>query len=163
MAKQRAYIESSVISYLAAYLAGRLSKDDRNRVRQQLTALWWERRHEWDCVVSATVVVEVGRGNSDAAAHRLAIAKSFAEVPITPEADLLTDLLVSHKLVPESVRADAVHLAAAAVNGAQVLVTWNQKHLANPALRSRIESLIRKQGWQPAKVVTPGQLLEELA
>jgi len=130
-------------------------------MRQLLTALWWECRHEWDCVVSATVMMEIAEGDVDAAAQRLELARSLGKVPSSPEVGVLSDLLIASKLVPESVKADAIHLATAAVNGAHFLATWNQKHLNNPDLRFRISELIRKQGWQPVRVVTPAQLLEE--
>ena len=157
MEKKRVYVESSVISYLNP----RLSKDEQKRTWQKQTALWWERRHEWDCVVSATVLLEIARGNLIAAAQRWEKAISLVEVPALPEMDLLEDLLVARKLVPEAARPDAVHLATAAVHGAHYLLTWNLKHLANPALRSRIEDLIREHGWEPAKVITPAELLKE--
>jgi len=157
MAKKRVYIESSVLSYLTA----RPVNDGPNRNRQQLTAMWWDRRHEWECVVSPTVMVEVARGDPDAAARRLEKAQSFAELPASPEAEFLAKLLLSHELVPESVKADAAHLAMAAVHGVDYLLTWNQKHLDNLHLRSRVEDFIRKQGWRPAMVITPERLLFE--
>ena len=157
MEKKRAYVESSVISYLAAWPA----RDDLVRLRQQMTALWWERRHEWECVVSPTVMEEITRGDPAAAARRLEKARSLMELPVSSHAELLTRLLLSHELVPESARADAVHLATAAIHGAHYLVTWNQKHLDNFAVRFRIEDLIRNQGWRPARVITPDRLLLE--
>jgi len=157
MAKKRVYVESSVISYLTAWP----SRDVIMLARQQSTREWWDRRHEWECVVSATVMLEILRGDPGAAARRLEKAQLLVEVPIPAEADLLEDLLVAHKLVSESVRPDAAHLAMAAVCGAQYLLTWNQKHLDNFKLRSPIENLIRKQGWEPATVLTPDRLLLE--
>jgi len=157
MAKKRVYVESSVISYLTA----RPAKDDRNKTRQQQTARWWERRHEWDCVVSPPVLAEIARGDPGAATRRLEKALTLAEVPVPPEAFLLSSLLIAHELVPESVRPDAMHLAMAAIHGAYYLLTWNQKHLDNLVLRSRIEDLIREQGWEPAMVLTPDRLLIE--
>jgi len=151
------YVESSVISYLTA----RPAKDELNRMRQRQTAMWWERRHAWDCVVSAIVMEEIAEGNPGAAARRLEKAQLLVEVPVPSEADLLEDLLVARKLVPESARPDTTHLAIAAVCGAHYLLTWNQKHLDNPDLRLRSEDLIRKQGWRPAKVFTPERLLFE--
>ena len=74
---------------------------------------------------------------------------------------MLTKLLLSHELVPESVKADAAHLAMAAVHGVDYLLTWNQRHLDNLRLRSRVEDFIRKQGWRPAMVITPERLLLE--
>jgi len=157
MVKKRAYVESSVIGYLAAWPA----RDDLVRLRQQMTALWWERRHEWDCVVSDTVMEEIAEGDPAAVARRLEKAQFLIKVQTTPEADLLADLLVARKLVPESARPDAMHLAAAANHGAHYLLTWNQKHLDNFDLRFRIEDLIREFGWQPAKVISPERLLNE--
>jgi len=130
-------------------------------MRQQQTSLWWERRHEWDCVVSATVMEEIAEGDPGAAARRMEKTQSLVEVPVPPETYFLADLLVSYKLVPESARPDAMHLAAAAIYGAHYLLTWNQKHLANVELCSRIEDLIQRYDWKPAKVITPRLLLLE--
>jgi len=105
--------------------------------------------------------MEIAEGDPGAAARRLEKAQSLVEAPTPPEAFLLSSLLVSHKLVPKSVEADAMHLATAAVHGAHYLLTWNQKHLDNFDLRSRIENLIRKQGREPARVITPDRLLLE--
>ena len=157
MVKKRVYVESSVISYYVAWP----SKDDRIRGCQLQTAQWWERRHEWDCFVSATVMLEILRGDPGAAARRLEKAQLLPELPSLPEADALARLLLAHELVPEPVRADAFHLATAAVHEMDYLLTWNQKHLDNFALRSRIEDFIRNQGWKPAKVLTPERLLLE--
>jgi len=157
MTKKRVYVESSVISYLTA----RPAKDGLNKARQQLTVMWWDRRHEWDCVVSATVLFEIARGDPGAAARRRETAQLLVEMPVSPDAELLADLLISYKLVPESMRADAMHLAMSAVHGAHYLLTWNQKHLDNFELRSRVEDVIRRHGWKPAKVLTPDRLLRE--
>ena len=78
------------------------------------------------------------------------------------DADALGDLIVSRKLIPESQRVDAYHVALAAFHQSDYLVTWNQKHLDNLALRSRIEELIRGWGLIPAAVITPERLMEEL-
>jgi len=111
--------------------------------------------------LSAIVMEEIAEGDPGAASRRVEVAQSLAEVPVPPETYFLSDLLVSYKLVPESARPDAMHLAAAAIHGARYLLTWNQKHLDSVELRSRIEGLIRKYGWRPASVFTPDRLLLE--
>ncbi len=157
MAKKRVYIESSVISYLTA----RQASKPIPRLRQQITADWWTRRKEWDCFLTTPVMDEMGRGDPEAAARRLEKAKLLAELPTSPEAKALADLLVARKLVPKSAEPDALHLALAAFHQAHYLLTWNQTHLDNLDLRSRIEELIRGWGLTPAKVITPERLLEE--
>ena len=158
MVAKRAYVETSVISYLT----GKPSVNDLVRAHQRVTADWWDRRAEWDCVVSPITLWEISRGNPEAAAKRLDKARSLIMVPGSTDADALGDLIVARKLIPESKKVDAYHLALAAFHQSDYLVTWNQKHLDNLALRSRIEELIRGWGLIPATVITPERLMEEL-
>jgi hypothetical protein len=43
----------------------------------------------------------------------------------------------------------------------QYLLTWNCKHLANVALRIRIEAVCRAGGYEPPLICTPQELLTE--
>ena len=155
MAKKRIYVETSVLSYLTA----RPARDEFKRACQQRTALWWGRRSHWECFLTPIVLVEIGQGDPEAAARRLEKANLLTKLPVLPEALALADLLRARKLVPEKEATDAAHLALAAIHGAHYLLTWNQKHLDNLELRSRIEDFIRGQGLTPAKVITPERLL----
>lgn len=157
MKKKRIYVESSIISYLTA----RPASDDLKRAHQRLTVAWWERRNDWDCFLSPTVLDEISRGDPNAAARRRDKARWLAVRPDSPDADALADLLVTRKLVPSSSAPDALHLALAAFHESDYLLTWNQTHLDNLELRARIEELIRGWGLTPAKVLTPERLLEE--
>jgi predicted nucleic acid-binding protein len=157
MTKKRAYVETSVISYLTARPASNALK----RAHQLLTETWWKRRSNWNCFVTTTVMEEISRGNPEAAMKRREKAVLLPEWPIASDASALAALLVERKLVPESSITDALHLALAAFYQADYLLTWNQTHLDNLDLRFRIEELIRGWGLTPAKVITPERLLEE--
>ena len=157
MAKKRVYVESTVISWLTAEQPDDLLK----RAKQQQTRVWWDRRSDWDCFLTPIVLFEISRGDAKAIAHRRDKARLLVELPGSPEAKALADLLVARKLVPESKDVDALHIALAAFHQADYLLTWNQKHLDNLTLRSRIEELIRGWGLTPAQVITPERLLEE--
>ena len=62
------YIESSVISYLAA----RPSRDVVIAARQAITETWWQnRRAEFELYISALVEQEIAQGDPDAAERRL--------------------------------------------------------------------------------------------
>jgi predicted nucleic acid-binding protein len=129
--------------------------------KQRQTKIWWDRLSDWDCFLSPLVRLEIARGNPEAAARQQEKIKVLQELPISPEAKGLANLLVARKLVPESAEPDALHLALAAFHRADYLLTWNQTHLDNLELRSRIAELIRGWGLIPAKVITPERLLEE--
>lgn len=111
--------------------------------------------------MSPLVVYEISQGDPEAAKRRQEKARLLPVLPDSSNAGDLADLLVARKLVPEASTADALHLALAALHRAHYLLTWNQTHLDNIELRSRIEDLIRGWGLKPAKVLTPERLLEE--
>ena len=65
--KRKIYVETSVISYLTA----RPSQNVIEAGHQQSTFLFWDRRGEFDLVVSEVVVAECGAGDATAAGKRL--------------------------------------------------------------------------------------------
>ena len=150
------YVETSVISYLTA----RLSRDLITAARQQLTETWWHtQRSSYDLFLSPLVVEEARVGNAEAAAARLA---ALGEIPIVkplPEADVLVERLLRDVPLPEKAAADAVHIALATTAGAEYLLTWNFKHIANPVLREQIRTVCRRSGYEPPIICTPEDLL----
>ncbi len=62
--------------------------------------------------------------------------------------------------LPAKASVDALHIAVATVHGVDYLVTWNCTHIANAALRQRIERICRSLGYQPPTICTPQELLE---
>src|SRR6266542_2878017 len=66
----------------------------------------------------------------------------LAEASLLPISGAILELagsLVGPGLIPAEVAQDAIHVAAAAVHGCSFLLTWNFRHLANAAIRSRID------------------------
>jgi hypothetical protein len=55
---------------------------------------------------------------------------------------------------------DAAHVGIAAANGMEYLLTWNLRHLANAAIRGKIEEVVRAAGLVPPIICTPEELME---
>jgi hypothetical protein len=55
---------------------------------------------------------------------------------------------------------DAYHIAVAAVNGMDYLLTWNCKHIANAVMRPMVEQVCRNHGFEPPTICTPQELME---
>lgn len=72
--------------------------------------------------------------------------------------DDLTDKLMSLIPLPAKAEADARHIAIAAINEMEVLLTWNLKHIANETFRDQIDNICRNNGLKPPRICT----LEEL-
>ena len=137
--KLRAYIETTVPSYLTAWPSGNLIR----AAEQRQTALWWARREEYELVGSELLLEECGAGDPEAAAARIA---TVAELPVLEHGEdvaALAEALVQEVPLPPNALADATHIALAAVHGFDLLVTWNCRHIANPVLRPRVESVCR--------------------
>jgi hypothetical protein len=69
---------------------------------------------------------------------------------------------MSSGVLPEKAAPDAAHVAIAAVNEVQYLLTWNCKHLANAQISRRIAVLCEAAGYPMPIICTPDELIEEI-
>jgi len=156
--KSRVYIETSVVSYLTA----RASTDAIAAAHRKLTSKWWsEQSPHFELLVSELVYREAGGGDRVAATARLKAIAQIRILTVTAEAVSLAELLVARGPIPREHAADALHIAIAAVNGMDYLLTWNCKHLANAAYRTRIEALVEEAGLTCPIICTPEELMED--
>lgn len=155
--KPRAYVETSVVSYLAA----RPSRDLVLAAHQEVTRDWWATRGDYELFTSQFVLDEAAAGDKQAAAGRLAALDEAILLDVTEGAILLAERLVAGGGLPEKARVDALLVAMAAAHGMDYLLTWNCTHIANAALRSRIEDICRVAGFEPPTICTPLELPKE--
>jgi hypothetical protein len=155
--KPKVYIETTIISYLAA----RPSRDLIVAGHQQITHEWWQTaRPNFATVSSQLVAREAGAGDAEAAASRLAFLIGVTLLEISEDALTLAQRLLQSKAIPEEFPEDALHVAVAVVNGIEYLLTWNYKHLANAGMRSKIEATCRELGYEAVIICTPEELME---
>jgi hypothetical protein len=155
--KQTVYVETTVISYLTAWR----SRDLIRAAQQEITREWWDARHRFDVYASDLVMAEASAKDPTAAADRLAILNTIPLLRVNQDAEQLAKNLVSALAIPSSEQRDALHVAIAAVNGIDFLLTWNCRHLANLHQRGRIEQVCRSFGYQPPLIGTPSELRED--
>ena len=152
------YVETTVISYLTALPA----RDVVVAGHQQSARDWWTTAaHRYELVVSEVVRQEAGLGDPDTVRARLAVLASLATLDATAEAEALAEVLVRTAAAPQAAIRDAAHIAVAAANGVEYLVTWNFRHIANAVTRPLIESACRRAGFQPPVICTLEELMED--
>lgn len=155
MEKPAIYVETSVVSYLVA----RPSRDLIVAAHQQLTVAWWQKeRQNYDLFVSQIVVDEVRAGDPESAAKRIAAIADLGLLEISEEAIRLAQSLINSRAVPEKAAQDALHISVACVGGADYLLTWNCKHIANARMRGAIEKTCRSAGYASPIICTPEEL-----
>ncbi len=150
------YIETSIISYLAA----RPSRDLIAHANQLEAMKWWEQRHRFELLVSTLVKFEAGKGDAHAAARRLAYCTGLRTLEVDDRTiSLATDVMRRTRL-PAHAEADAMHIALAAAGHADFLLTLNLKHIAAAAHFRVIELACQDHDLKSPVICTPPQLME---
>ena len=158
--RPKVYLETSVISYLA----GRPSRDVIIGARQQLTQEYWDHgRSSVELFVSESVIREISAGDTNAAVQRLQLIQGIPLVAVTSNVVVIVKALMSSKAMPQKAAEDALHIALAATNGLDYLLTWNCKHIANATIRTTIDRILREHNYKPPVICTPEELLGEEA
>jgi hypothetical protein len=81
-------------------------------------------------------------------------------IEIDDEARALAEKIIAGKGIPEEYPEDALHVALAALNGIDVLITWNLAHLNNPFTRMMVRQIIENSGYRCPEICSPEELLE---
>jgi len=155
--KKHIYIETTVVSYLTA----KPSRDIMIAGHQEVTRdLWPKLSSRYKAYVSALVFEEAGRGDPDQAQMRLAAIARFPMLDIGEDARLLAEKILFKKGIPIEYPEDALHIAIAAVNGIEVVITWNFAHLSNPFTRKKVRKIVEYEGYICPEICSPEELLE---
>jgi hypothetical protein len=127
-----------------------------------VTREWWESRTgRFEFVASELVVQEAGEGDQVAAQDRLRALNSLPLIEVSERALMLAQELVETGAIPHKAAEDALHIAIAATNGIEYLVTWNYRHLANATMRQQIGDVCRASGFEPPIICSPEELMED--
>lgn len=108
--------------------------------------------------VSPEVVRELSSPRFPSAVRNSALGmlhglKALAFIPKVAET---AELLVRERVMPgPAVEGDAVHVAFCVVYRVEYLLTWNQKHLANPKKRTHLAIICARLNLPAPQIVTP--------
>jgi len=153
--KLRVYLETTIISYLAA----RPGRDLVTAAHQQVTADWCGIAGRflrfsfrvW-CLRNCGVVIQTRR-----IGERLLLTGLLYSASGEPVGRLAHDL-VEQKAIPQSAAADALHVAVAAVHQMDFLMTWNCTHINNAQMISRLRKICELSGFECPVICTPEEL-----
>jgi predicted nucleic acid-binding protein len=157
MPRPTVYLETTIVSYLAA----RSTRDLVRAAQQQVTRDWWLGRERFELFISELVLSEASQGDPSAAAERLVFLNEIPLLTPNESTDALAESLIHELAIPRQAIRDAGHVALAATNGIDYLLTWNCRHLANLHQRGRIEQVCREHGFEPPLIGTPYELQED--
>ena len=154
----KVYIETTIPSYLTS----RPSRDIIIAGHQQVTHDWWsKRRNDFELYISEIVIRECQAGDPVMARKRLDLLAEIPLLEILPDVDLIANQLITIGPIPKKAETDAAHIAIAATNGIDYLLTWNCRHIANAEMQEQIREICRQAGFRMPVICTPEELLGE--
>lgn len=77
------------------------------------------------------------------------------------EADELAEAYLQHGIVGPGSRSDALHVALASIAGADVLVSWNFKHMVNIGKIRLFSAVNLERGYRPVDIRSPKEVLPD--
>jgi len=145
----------SIVSYLVA----RPSKNIVVAAHQASTRDFWVHLDNHAVFISDIVIQEASRGDETQAKRRSEVLQDFQVLKIDDEVKELARKFLTAKIIPDKCPEDALHIAVAAANGMDVIVTWNFKHINNPFIRKRVRQIVEKNGWVCPEICSPEEFL----
>ena len=95
------------------------------------------------------------------AQKRLYLLDEIPLLEISPDVDFIANQLITIGPLPKKAETDAAHIAIAATNGIDYLLTWNCRHIANAKMQSGIRTICGALGFAAPEICTPEELLGE--
>ncbi|MCS6974743.1 MAG: PIN domain-containing protein [Cyclobacteriaceae bacterium] len=81
-------------------------------------------------------------------------------IDISEEANELAEQYLRENVVGKTSRADCIHIALATLHNADILVSWNFKHIVNVNRIRSYNSVNYKNGYKILEIRTPREILE---
>ena len=76
----------------------------------------------------------------------------------TEEAQHLSERLIAEKVIPTGSEDEALHIAVAATQSADYLLTWNFRHINNAETKKSITKIVESLGYMCPTLCSPEKL-----
>jgi len=149
--KPKVYLDTSVPN---AYF------DEKNPYRQEVTRQFWLKLKEYQILISDLVIREIkATGNKKLREKLLELVKNFDLLSTkSKEIRMLAEEYVSKGTIPVKHIEDAVHIAVATINSADILVSWNFEHIVKLKTKREVNAVNVLLGYKPIEIVEPAML-----
>jgi len=156
MRKRTLYLETSVFGFY-------FDEEPANREKSEAVRMLLYQIQEgvFEGVVSQFVAVELGRSEKIGLDHLKLLEQHCIKVIRVDdeEAEELASGYINTDVLPESLRADARHVACATILSVDVLVSLNLKHIVNTWRVRGFNAANLKMGYKMVEVAIPQEVI----
>ena len=112
-------------------------------------------------IISETVVEELKTAPDNVRIFYESIPKEILKiVNTTDEIKVLANKYIAANVLTEKHRADCRHIAAAVINNADIVVSWNFKHLVNYERKRGYNAINYQENYKIIDIVTPKEVFD---
>ena len=156
----RVYLETSFFSECVTIRTGTIDLG-----RRDTSLNWWKMQAPaFELCISPEVVRELSSADfpGDVRGAALDMLRGLDVLSFTENVATVAELLVREQVMPgPAVEGDGLHVAFSMVHRIEYLMTWNQKHLANPRKRTHLAVIGSRLGLLMPEIVTPDLMIME--
>ena len=157
--KTKLYLDTSIINFALADDIGLSDKKVTLKLCEDI------KLGKIEAYISEIVLREIVRTRDEDRRKKLLdfVQQLNIEVlTINQEIQNLADKYVKQKIIPAIYSDDALHIAITTVNGIDVLVSWNFKHLVRHKTRLEVWTVNILTGYRAIDICTPWEVMEDV-
>jgi predicted nucleic acid-binding protein len=145
------YLDTSVISALF---------DSKNPERKSLTEAFFREMGNFEVFISEVTIVEIEHTPDTELRGKMKEAVTqFPLLSLTDDVEWMASEYIRHGAVPEGYPEDAYHIAIAAANEMDYLLSWNFKHIVRRKTRDIVRMVNILRNLKQVEIMTPAELL----
>ena len=86
----------------------------------------------------------------------------FEELEITEEIKMLANKYIEQGIIPLKYEDDALHIAIASVNGLDIIVSWNFKHIVKAKTKREVAGINLLLGYKEIDIYSPWEVVNDV-
>lgn len=150
MKKLKVYLDTSIINFAV---------DDDNPEGKRITLEMFDeiKKGEYEIFISGMAILEINRAPQEIAEKLWNIIRDLnpEELALNDEVEALADKYIEEGIIPAKYRNDALHIAAATINGLDVIVSWNFEHIVKLKTKREVAGINVFMGYREIDIYSP--------
>ena len=149
------FIETTVFNF---YFEGKQGRKQQDAIRL-FEAI---NTGAYEAYTSEVVIEELKDASDEKLAQMIALSRKYFQKSIkpSPEAEHLADIYIAKDIIPAKFKVDALHIAIAATNNLDFVVSFNYGHIVKTKTMIGVGFANLREGYRQVGLCTPTEVLE---
>ena len=155
MRKQKIYLETTLFNHYF--------DEDRGLAHESTVMLFRETAAgKYKAFTSGAVIEELAEAPAEKYEKMFSLIDEYkiTVLSVSEEAEKLADMYVSESVIPLKYRTDGVHIAVAAVNDLDMIISMNFQHIVKRKTKLATGSINAINGYRAVEIFNPMEVVE---